>query len=1101
MSGTPPSGVHVSYRQQYRRCGKAACSFCARGGPGHGPYWYASWWEGGHTRTRYLGKAPPRTARHTEAPTGDAVAPAPAATPRAEPLRVQTLGGFAVWRDGKPVATTSWSRRQPGALFKWLLAAPGHRLARDQVLELLWPTRLSEASAANVRVLIHRLRRVLGETQDIAAGLLRYDGESLILAPGGPDSCWLDAAAFNAAATRALAGREPAPCRVALALYTGDYLPDDPYDEWALGQREVLLQSYLRLLLHAADCCRIAGESEEAIGYLHAALAADRCQEDAALALMRLHAAEGRPGAALRVYRQLDDAMRDELGLRPNSTLQVLAKQLHGQRETAPPPPAQPTNLPAALTSFIGRQREIAILRALLGSDRTPSAEMWPELQAGGCRLLTLVGPGGVGKTRLSLALAEEVLERYAGGIWLADLSSLPPSAETDNPSVARAVATALGVRDEPARPLVASLVGYLKERQLLLLLDNCEHVLPSSAALVATLLAACPALRILATSRETLGVAGEQPWSVPPLSQPEAGAPPERLAGAEAVRLFLARARVQQRDLEITPANAPAIASICRQLDGLPLALELAAARAGTLSVDAIAARLGESLRLLTGGPRTAPGRQRTLRATLDWSYGLLDSREQRFFNRLAVFAGGWTLEAAEAVCSGDDIQPAEVLDLLAGMAQRSLVVVEAQADGTRYRLLETVRHYARELLIATREEAWTQERHLCWNLALAEASEKALRGPEQAVWMERLEREHDNVRGALRWAAATHQRVPGLRIAGAIWRFWFSYGYLREGREWLHCFLHLPNLNADPPAIVLAKAFNAAGALAYYQGDLDQAARWYAESLTRYRDVGDTRGAAAALGNLGLVAKEQGDYARAETLYLESHSLFQELGDLRGMASALNNLGIAAGDLGHYARAEALHRESLALKRSLGDKHGIVTSLNNLGASALDREDYEHARDLQEEGLALARELGNKQSMIVSLANLGQIALGQSEHRAAASRIQEGLGLAQRIGDRRLLAICLEGLASVACALGEAPLAVRLYGAAYALRLLNGVPPAPTTVRGRALYDHDMATLRTALGEAAFAAAWDAGREMSIDDAVNLALSGDEQCSAQLQ
>jgi predicted ATPase len=698
----------------------------------------------------------------------------------------------------------------------------------------------------------------------------------------------------------------------------------------------------------------------------------------------------------------------------------------------------RPHNLPAEVTSFVGRDKEMADVRRLLA----------------GARLLTLTGAGGTGKTRLALRAAMEALGVFPDGVWLVDMAPL-----SDPLLVPQSAAGILGVRDEPGTPLTRRIADALHYKNLLLILDNCEHLIGAVADLAEVLLRACPDIKLLVTSREALAIAGETAYQVPSLSLPPDGAQAPRLAQVaaqyEAVRLFVDRATTVRPDFALTDDNAEAVVQICRRLDGMPLALELAAARMRALGVEQIAARLDDRFRLLTGGSRTALPRQQTLRALIDWSWDLLSTEEQLLLRQLSVFVGGWTIEAAEFVCGSDqasirsaqrqDTAP-EVMELLTRLVDKSLVVVEEHQGATRYRLLETIRQYAREKLMQAGEPEATgvHGRQLEFFRALAESAEPALRGAGQLAWLARLEAEHDNLRAALKWAGAAESPIwshqAGLRLAGALARFWYLHGYWREGRGWLRQALAEPLPGTASPGERRARARALAGlgwlmdengediplyeaSLALYreiddrggvafalrglgaglinQGEPKQSRERLLEALDLFRALPDPWGVAIALYNLGWLTSYQDDAARAAATWGESLDLFRQTGDRWGIAVALGALSYVARLRGDYARAVALTEESLEHYREVGDKAGIATSLSRLGHVALRRGDYRQAMALIEEGIVLQRELGEQGSLASAFALLGLIATYQGEHDRAMAWLEQSLDLAREVGD----------------------------------------------------------------------------------------------------
>ena len=691
---------------------------------------------------------------------------------------------------------------------------------------------------------------------------------------------------------------------------------------------------------------------------------------------------------------------------RPQPVYQVLGPTLPESFPPLRPPRVPATNLPLQPTSFIGREREQAAIGDLL--IRAP--------------LVTLVGAGGCGKTRLALQVAADLAERYPDGIRFVELAALSETTLDGASLVSRAVATAMGLREEPGRPLLATLLDALKRQRLLLVLDNCEHLVTACATLVAALLRGCPHLHLLATSRQRLDIRGETIYRVPSLTLPDPDQHPgaAALAGYEAVRLFVDRACASQPVFALTDENGDAVARICARLDGVPLAIELAAARVRSMPAGAIAARLDKSIALLADGPRDVLPRHRTLRAALDWSWDLLSGQERTLLRRLSVFAGGWTLNAAEAVC-GDDDPGGEGLSgtlwtILDGMADKSLLMSDETDTQTRYKLLETVRQYAEWHLTACGQELGaTRDRHLHWCVALAEEAEPHLSGPEQGAWVAQLEREHDNLRAALGWAREQENGARALRLAGALCRFWQMRGYLGEGRSHLDAALAQEPATSVPSA-ARARALNGAGTLADSQGEYGRAAALHEEALEVHRILGDTRGTANALNGIGNAIQKQGDYGRAVTLHEEALALRRALGDTWSVAASLSNLAVSLHLQGGYERPVALLEEAVALKRDLGDTWGIAASLNNLGCAVASREEHRRAATLHEEALMLRRTLGDTMGIAVSLRNLGCAAEALGDHRRAAALHEEALALRRTVGDKLGIADSLHHLGVVA-------------------------------------------------------------------------------------
>ena len=677
-------------------------------------------------------------------------------------------------------------------------------------------------------------------------------------------------------------------------------------------------------------------------------------------------------------------------------------------------------NLPQPLSSFVGREQQIQELQGLLR----------------GTRLLTLMGSGGCGKTRLAMHIAAELMGEYPDGVRLVELAAL-----ADPLLVPDAVARVFGLKEQSGKALVQTIADHLVSRNLLLVLDNAEHVLEACAQVSHALLSACPALRILVTSRERLGIIGELTYRVPSLSVPDLGqaTTPQQVAHCESARLFIERAQLQQPRFIVTPENAPALASICCRLDGIPLAIELAAARVRLMPVEEVSRRLDQRFDLLTGGSRTALPRHRTLRSLIDWSYDLLNGPEQELLCRVSIFSGGWTLESAQSVCAGDGIDEKDLLDLLTSLADKSLVHARAVRGETRYELLETVRHYARDRLSDKGEEAGLSHRHFECMLALAKRAESRLTSGDQQVWLECLESEHENLRAALSWSCADDGRTAdGLQLASSLGWFWSVRGHYREGRRWLSILIAaVPGGKAD--------------------------------SVRAY-----------ALRGASSLASDEGDCAEAGRLNEEALAIFRRLGDRKGLSQVLNNMAVLASDQGRYAAAQALLEESMEIRTELGDQHGASLVLSNLGIIALDLNDFGEARSLFERGLAIQRTLGGRRVIALLSMNLGSVLRDVDDYPSAEARLKEALVIVEELGDRLLIAGCLEDFAALAAAVGQPMRAAALWGRAERLReeIMSPLPD-----RSRAPFHRQVAAARSVLGDdAAFDSAWNEGRDKPL-------------------
>lgn len=860
-------------------------------------------------------------------------------------LAIRLLGGFSVSIHGQEIPDSRWRLHKVKNLVKLLALARAHRLHRDQLIDTLWPESDPKAGSNLFYQTLHFARQVLA---DAGSNYLCFQDGFLSLS----DGVWVDTEQFEQTAAHARHCQEPAEFHRALAFYTGCLLPEDLYEDWTVQPREALRQAYLSLLLDLAGVEESRGNYTAGIQTLQRLLADDPSSEAAHIGLMRLYALCGQRQQALRQYQILRDVLRAELDAEPSRYAEQLAEAIRCGRFAPTESPtiespggdARKTNLPAQLTSFIGREKQIEDIRRLMNDHR----------------LVTLTGAGGIGKTRLALAAAEGLLLCFPDGVFLVELAPL-----SDPNLVAQECTKSLSMLEQPGIPYADALAYYLKNKHLLLILDNCEHVVAACTQLAGRLLKECPRLHILTTSREVFSVPGEIPFRVPSLEVVDHHARPPlaEMARVEAVRLFVERAADVSPGLALTEENAGWIAQIGQRLDGIPLAIELAAARTRMLTVEQIATRLDNLFHLLTSGNRAVLPRHQTLKATIDWSYDQLTSRERMLFQRLSVFAGSWMLDAVEAVCLGEAggsearLDAIEMLDLLGQLVDKSLVVTETSECGTRYRMLEVIHQYARDRLLETGKDREVRNRHLRFYAGLTGEAEKHLRGKGQIEWRTRLDEELDNLRAALDWSRESSIEL-GLQIASDMMWFWQIRGLFSEGIEWSIRLLAVEEQErvgavlAGNWALQRARALRSASYLAgYIDGFTDKVRLAYlqeSEALLRAlgaharRELGITLVFLAQynmtlpdqeeilsilqqeqekfylseyFNNLSDFIKDRGDLDQALAHLKISLAICEEIEDIDGIASRKKNMANYLTYLGIYLEAEALLQESMAL------------------------------------------------------------------------------------------------------------------------------------------------------------------------------------------
>ena len=961
-------------------------------------------------------------------------------------LKIFLLGAFRIDLGDRIVLEPDWRLRKAAAAVKILALSPGQSLLRDQLIECLWSDLAPQSGGHNLNQALYVARRMLRSAAGERPRLLYRQGDQVRLCSDGP--VWVDVDAFREATNLARRDGDPQSYRAALALYEGDLLPADLYEEWSLAPRDELRDLHRNLLLGFARLLEERGSYEEAVEALQAVLREDAALEVARLGLMRLHARHGHRRRALREFKELSEALLDELGIEPSPAARTLHEEiLSGEFPAAPTTAESPPvgssvqhNLPALLTSFVGRRQELREIRRHLAAHR----------------LVTMIGSAGSGKTRLAIESAKDLLGHFSDGIWLAELAPL-----TDLALIPESLARTMRIPEVRGQPAIETLVNWLRTRRALLVLDNCEHLISACATVAERLLRECPELRILATSREPLHVAGERLYQVPTLDSPDPRdyqtttlANPDRLLEFDAIRLFIDRARLVRPDFTFDRDASRSMAIICHRLDGMPLAIELAAARTNVLGVDEIARRLDDRFKLLTVGPRTASDRHQTLRAAIEWSYELLSDEERDFFNRLSVFAGGFTLRAAAAVAlaGGDDEQDADALDLLTRLVEKSLVAVEhGEDDGPRYRLLETMRAYGREKLIERDELGAVRRQHALFYQARCERLAPLLAGGEQQHWHARLERELDNLRAALDWSLeATGDVEVGLRLAGSLWRFWWLRGHFTEGRARIEALLAHPE--AAAPTAARAMATYALGVLIYRHADYDA-----------------------------------GDQRVAHALFEECLAIYRRIGDDLMTAATLRELGRVAIELGEFEAARAPLDEALVIEERLGDRHATALTVSALAWRALFAGEYSAVQPLIDECLPVFEEAGDVLYIGISNYFLGRLYTDTGDFARAYAYLAGILERLPVLDYRWGIPLVLEGFARLAVAEGRHARALRLAGAAAGLREQINASLGPS-------WRHDLERRLLPAMEATGERAgdhWEEGRQMNAPEVVSYALN----------
>ncbi len=950
-----------------------------------------------------------------------------------------------------------------GALLAYLAFYRQRQHPREHLVNLLWPDADPASGRNRLTQALVWLRPRL-EPEDSGRGTVLVSDRHTI----GLDFSALqtDVAEFKEALSTANSRVEPSAqieaLRQAVDLYRGELLTGY-YEDWVLTERQRMFDLFLTALRRLSELYERAQEYDRALDCARRALAADPVSEEVHLDLIRLLALTGQPAAGLRQFREMEQILKRELDEEPSGAAHALISQIRrSEPEIVRLQPSLWTatrKLPTPLTRFFGRSDEITSIRRLISD--------------GEVRLLSLIGAGGCGKTRLAIEVATQLTLSYNASVWFVPLSDIQ-----DGTLVPKTIADIVRIPGSEAAAPLELVCEWLSWRPALLVLDNLEHLIDEVSPLILQMLERVPSLVILTTSRQRVGIPGEREVNVAPLPtpslQPSEIIEPEVLLQSESVQLFVDRAQAVRPSFQLTRENAPAIAKLMERLEGIPLAMELCAAWAQTLTPSQMLMQLSRPFDLLISRHSEIVPRHRSLRAMLEYSWEQLTPELQSFFRRLSFFRSGWTLEAAAAICldAGDDVQ---ALNQLTALRERSLITVDEADSEMRYRMLEIIREFAAEKQAAAADGEITQRRHANYYLSAAESAGSYLAGPDQAAWLNRLEREHDNFRAALEWITETGEAHLGLRLAGAMTLFWEGRGYLGEGQQWLARLLALENPQKDREALKLrANALNARGHLARNQGfspDIDLAME---EAVRLWREIGDLQGLSASLQTLATITYSRDDTPRARKYLHEGLHLARTLDDQFLMARALHNLGNIALARREWQRASTYYTESLGLYRVTGNRNRGAHVLNNLGLVSRYQNDYQAALSAFHESLETSRELGDRSAMALTSLNLGTIHRLKGHFTSARSFLNEAIRHAVESGERRLFPWCVRELGHVACAQKEYELGVRLLAAAESQRLSMGISFKPADPEE---LDHAAAKARIAMGEVNFGSAWAVG------------------------